>query len=175
MFECWHADFGDCLFGAIARLFEKGHTAAIVLNSDGPTLPTSLLVEAANFLAQPGDRMVFGPAEDGGYYLLGIKSAHRRLFEDIAWSTEHVAQQTLARATEIGLPVHILAPWYDVDDIATLRRLFAELLEGAQSNAQLKPYQAQQTAKLLRRLSADDTFRNRIGIAGSPPVARVAP
>ena len=43
-------------------------------------------------LAQPGERAVLGPSTDGGYYLLGLKTAHRRLFEDIAWSTERVAR-----------------------------------------------------------------------------------
>ena len=79
-------------------LFAAGHASAVVLNSDSPTLPTSLLVETAQVLARPGDRAVLGPSTDGGYYLLGIKQAHRRLFEDIDWSTERVARQTLERA-----------------------------------------------------------------------------
>ena len=91
-----------------------------MLNSDSPTLPTALLNETADVLAQPGDRAVLGPSSDGGYYLLGLKAAHRRLFEDIAWSTERVAEQTRERAREIGLDVHLLPVWYDVDDIESL-------------------------------------------------------
>ncbi len=115
LIEAWYPDFGDCLFSAIARLFECGHGSAVVLNADSPTLPTSLLVETAQVLARPGDRAVLGPASDGGYYLLGLKEAQRRLFQDIAWSTEHVARQTLERAAELRLPVHVLPEWYDVD------------------------------------------------------------
>ena len=89
----------------------------MVLNSDSPTLPTAFLVETAEMLARPGERAVLGPSSDGGYYLLGLKTAHRRLFDDIAWSTERVAEQTLERAREIGLDVHMLPVWYDVDDI----------------------------------------------------------
>ena len=48
---------------------------------------------------------MIGPSTDGGYYLIGIKRAHRRLFDDIAWSSEHVLRQTLARADELGLPI----------------------------------------------------------------------
>ena len=88
-----------------------------MLNSDSPTLPTALLSETAEALARPGDRAVLGPSSDGGYYLLGLKTAHRRLFEDIAWSTERVAEQTLERAREIGLEVYRLPVWYDVDDV----------------------------------------------------------
>ena len=73
LIEAWHPNFGDCLFSAIAQLLDRGHRSAVVLNSDSPTLPTSLLVETAQVLARPGDRAVLGPANDGGYYLLGLK------------------------------------------------------------------------------------------------------
>ncbi len=81
LIEAWRPDFGDCLFAAIDRML-RVHNAAVVLNSDSPTLPTSLLVEAARALARPGDRVVIGPSTDGGYYLLGVKARHRALFED---------------------------------------------------------------------------------------------
>ena len=80
--------------------------------------PPEFLLETARLLAQAGDRAVLGPCTDGGYYLLGLKAPHRRLFEDVAWSTAQVAQQTRARAAEIGLPLHELPEWYDVDDVA---------------------------------------------------------
>src|SRR5215469_4726383 len=118
--EVWHPDLGICLIETLKGLFAAGHKAACVLNSDSPTLPPSLLVEMAEALAQPGDRAVLGPSADGGYYLLGLKTMHVRLFEDIAWSTEIVAEQTLERAAEIGLPVHVLPVWYDVDDCQTI-------------------------------------------------------
>ena len=121
-------DFGDCLLHTIEQLLARGHAAAVVLNSDSPTLPTEFLVETAQKLAEPGERAVLGPSCDGGYYLLGLKTAHRRMFQDIAWSTGHVARQTLERAGEIGLAVHMLPVWYDIDDVDGLRRLGAELL-----------------------------------------------
>jgi rSAM/selenodomain-associated transferase 1 len=142
LIEAWYPNFGDCLFTAIAQILERGHRSAVVLNSDSPTLPTSLLVETAQVLARPGDRAVLGPAHDGGYYLLGLKTAHRRLFQDIAWSTEHVARQTLERAAEVGLPVHVLPTWYDVDDVKTLKMLQAELFEGQSFALQRFPAKA---------------------------------
>ncbi len=122
LIECWLPDFGDCLLGADHASCSTAATAAPSCST--PTARRcrpSLLVETASVLARPGDRAVLGPSTDGGYYLLGLKAAHRRLFEDIAWSTEHVAQQTLERAAEIGLDVHMLPTWYDVDDIDSLR------------------------------------------------------
>ena len=67
-----------------------------------------------------------GPCTDGGYYLLGLKTMHRRLFEDITWGTKQVAAETLERAREVKLDVHLLPPWYDVDDVEGLRRLHDE-------------------------------------------------
>ena len=98
-----------------------------MLNADSPTLPPSVLAEAARALAEPGDRIVLGPSNDGGYYLLGMKAMHGDLFEDITWSTEHVTRQTLQRAAELRLDVHLLPQWYDVDDALSFEILRAEL------------------------------------------------
>jgi uncharacterized protein len=123
-------DFGACLFRAAASLLTAGHESVCLLNSDSPTLPTGYLVAAATALAAPGDRVVIGPATDGGYYLIGIKHPHRRLFQDVDWSTERVFRQTLLRADELGLPVVVLPSWYDVDCEAALRVLIGELVDG---------------------------------------------
>jgi len=77
---------------------------------------------------------VLGEAEDGGYYLIGLKHAHRHLFDGIAWSTAEVFARTRQRAAEIDLPVQLLPPWYDVDDAETLNRLCEELLVPSTSN-----------------------------------------
>ncbi len=161
----WWPNFGDCLFRTIAQILARGHGAAVVLNSDSPTLPTALLIETAAALARPGDRAVLGPSSDGGYYLLGLKAAHRRMFEDIAWSTARVAEQTLERAREINLDVHTLPVWYDVDDADGLRRLHAELCGDdpqRQRPTAHAPHFAVQTAGLLSRLWRDRDFGRRI-------------
>ena len=161
LIEAWLPNFGDCLFHTIREILARGHDGAVVLNADSPTLPTAFLVETAEVLARPGDRAVLGPSTDGGYYLLGLKFAHRRMFEDIAWSTERVAEQTLARAREIGLDVHMLPAWYDVDDIDGLRRLQAELRDcAAKAPPQdlAVPHYAVQTAKLMNELARDRDF-----------------
>jgi len=118
--------FGRCLLHAILAMFARGHQAAVVLNSDSPTLPTSVLVRTAALLQAEGDRVVLGPAEDGGYYLLGMKAAHAHLFADIAWSTDAVAETTRRRAAALGLELVELPMWYDVDDAASLIRLLEQ-------------------------------------------------
>ena len=129
LFEAWCPTFGDTLSGALHSLLSRGHEAACVLNADSPTLPVSILREAATRLALPGDRVVLGPSTDGGYYLLGLKTVHEHLFEEIAWSTEVVFAQTLQRAEAIGVAVELLPEWYDVDDAESLMVLRRELFD----------------------------------------------
>lgn len=126
-----NAGIGRSLFHAARDLLAAGYGSACLVNADSPTLPTDLLVEAVHRLQEPGDRVVLGPAADGGYYLIGLKYFHQRLFEAIDWSTERVYRQTIARAGEIGLAVASLREWYDVDDGATLAVLARELLLSA--------------------------------------------
>jgi uncharacterized protein len=143
--------FGRCLLHAILAMLARGHGAAVVLNSDSPTLPTALLARTGALLAADGDRVVLGPADDGGYYLLGMKAAHAHLFADIAWSTDSVAETTRTRATELGLEVAVLPAWYDVDDQAALNRLLDETAMPQVSNG-LIPYAAPFTALALARM-----------------------
>jgi rSAM/selenodomain-associated transferase 1 len=164
LIDAWCPNFGDCLFTAVNGLFAAGHDFAVVLNSDSPTLPTALLTETAAVLARPDDRVVIGPSSDGGYYLLGIKRPHRHLFEDVDWSTDRVARQSIERAREIGLEVHELPVWYDVDDQHALRLLHAELFEGRSFNPELMPFPASHTAALMRRLAMDSDLANRLGV-----------
>jgi rSAM/selenodomain-associated transferase 1 len=156
--------FGRCLFHAIHTLLAAGYDSAVVLNSDSPTLPTALLDRTARLLAQPGERAVLGPADDGGYYLLGVKSPHAHLFADIAWSTETVAAQTLLRAQEIGLEVVRLPAWYDVDDAESLARLIRDTAPGAAAaDGAEQPFAAPATVAALfeMRLHEDAALRER--------------
>ena len=120
-------DLGDVLFGAARDLLIDGHDCVLLVNGDSPTLPARFLAQAMETLREPGDRMVLGPASDGGYYLIGLKRPHRHLFTQIAWGTETVARSTCERAAEIGLATALLPEWYDIDDIETLGWLRDEL------------------------------------------------
>lgn len=146
------AALGRSLLHAFRTMLALGHRAAVALNADSPTLPTALLVRTATMLAAPGDRVVLGPAEDGGYYLIGMKSAHAHLFADIPWSTGAVAATTRARAAALGLEVVELPAWYDVDDPAALIRLRDETQGERQTVPAVRglhPYPAPFTARTL--------------------------
>jgi uncharacterized protein len=168
LLDAWLPNFGDCLFHTIRELLQRGHDSAVVLNADSPTLPTAFLVETAEALARPGDRAVLGPSTDGGYYLLGLKAAHRCMFDDIAWSTERVAEQTLERAREIDLKIHTLPAWYDVDDLDDLRRLHGEVCgpdKDLRRRDGVVPHRAGQTAALMAKLARGrDFLRSWTGI-----------
>jgi rSAM/selenodomain-associated transferase 1 len=118
---------GDRLCNATDDLLKEGYSSFCLINSDSPTLPRSVLDRAIESLARDGDRVVLGAADDGGYYLIGLKQVHGNLFERIAWSTADVLAHTVERAAEIGLEVVMLPRWYDVDDAETLNRLCEEL------------------------------------------------
>lgn len=120
-------ELGRVLLRTTSDFLAAGHDCAVLVNGDSPTLPPQLLTQAIEALRRPGDRMVLGPAADGGYYLIGLKAAHRHLFTGIPWGTDSVARVTLGRASEIGLDIVCLPEWYDIDDAETLGWLREEL------------------------------------------------
>jgi rSAM/selenodomain-associated transferase 1 len=151
---------GERLINAAAELLGNGFESVCLINSDSPTLPREILGTAVSLLAQDGDRVVLGPSQDGGYYLIGLKRPHRSLFERIAWSTADVLAHTTERAAEIDLPVELLPTWYDVDDLATLRLLCDELSllsDGHHSQVQFQGgFDAPHTRNYLAELIAED-------------------
>jgi rSAM/selenodomain-associated transferase 1 len=152
------AGLGLALLHAMRALFAEGFGGVCLLNSDSPDLPTAVLRDAARRLMAPEGEAVLGPAEDGGYYLLGLRAPHAGMFADIAWSTGEVAAMTRARAAALGLRLDELPPWYDVDDAASLRRLLAGGGEGGPV-PDLKPSGAPATRAVLARLSPAERLR----------------
>jgi rSAM/selenodomain-associated transferase 1 len=123
-------DLGARLIRATADLLAPGRAGAVLVNSDGPTLPGSIL-RAAVDAVRSGDSVVLSPALDGGYTLIGLAKPHPEVFTGIPWSTASVYQTTLERAREAALAVTNVPSWYDVDDLASLRVLEAELTDAS--------------------------------------------
>ena len=145
--------FGERLAFATEDLLRLGFASLCLIDSDSPTVPERAFAEAVELLSLPSDSVVLGPSDDGGYYLIGLKKVHRQLFEGIDWSTKRVLEQTIQRAREIDLPVHLLPTWYDVDDRATLSRLCQELFgaNGSANAGHPAPATRQFLAELLQR------------------------
>jgi rSAM/selenodomain-associated transferase 1 len=113
-------DLGKRMAGALELLQADGGPALLV-GSDSPDLPLSLVAEALRML-QTADA-VAAPAADGGYVLVGARKPAPQLFADIPWSTPEVLAASRRRAAQLGLDWRELPGWEDVDDWDALCRL----------------------------------------------------
>jgi len=111
-------DLGERLLNAAARAFSEGAVRIVVVGTDCPDLSPEILEEA--FAALQSVDLVLGPAMDGGYFLIGLRSPQPDIFHRIDWGTDRVLQQTLDRARQLQLSVHQLSPLSDVDEPADL-------------------------------------------------------
>jgi rSAM/selenodomain-associated transferase 1 len=115
------ACLGRRLEDAFTALADLGYHARVVIGTDAPDLPLSYVRQAFELLTG-GKDAVFGPAEDGGYYLVGIRGGYGSLFHDIPWSGPQVLEVSVAAAKREGLDWALLPTWYDVDSPEDLRR-----------------------------------------------------
>ena len=120
------SDLGERMYRGLLDLFARGYDLAIIVGSDLPRLRGSLIEEAASTLRQNLADVILGPADDGGYYLLGLRKPYEGLFQGIQWSTSTVLATTIAVAHRLGLRVHLLPQLRDVDTREDLRALMSE-------------------------------------------------
>jgi uncharacterized protein len=107
----------------IATLGLLQSDAVVLIGNDCPALDGDYLRAACNGLQQRS--VVIGPAEDGGYVLLGLRDMHASLFGDMPWGTEHVLNATLARLQQLDWHPLLLPALWDVDRPEDLCRLAA--------------------------------------------------
>ena len=124
------AGLGERLISATQWAAKQGYTKILLVGSDSPTLPTSYILQALTLLDSRD--IVIGPSTDGGYYLIGFSTANVAMtvpfvFEDIAWSTAGVFEQTMARIHSVKATVGLLPPWYDIDTAEDLAFLHAHI------------------------------------------------
>lgn len=116
---------GDRMKGLFAGALQGGAKRVVLLGSDSPTLPVEYVRQAFRVLEE--HPVVLGPAEDGGYYLVGASGEVPTIFDRIDWGTGNVMAQTVSQLEAAGCSFATLAPWYDVDRIGDLKRLRDEL------------------------------------------------
>ena len=115
---------GERLEQAIREAFRDDAKRVVVIGTDCPEITADLLAQALRELASVD--AVLGPALDGGYYLIGLRSHRPELFRGIDWGTDTVLRQTLEAAAKSGLKVRKLRPLADVDrpeDLLAWRRI----------------------------------------------------
>ncbi|HKW21354.1 MAG TPA: TIGR04282 family arsenosugar biosynthesis glycosyltransferase [Ktedonobacterales bacterium] len=116
-------DFAERLYYICCDVAALGYARTAILGSDSPQVPGTVIVEA--FASLRGADVVLGPADDGGYYLVGLWNhpAPPDLFTGITMSTPLVFTQTLERAQSLGLAIRLAPTTFDVDSEADLPRL----------------------------------------------------
>ena len=107
-------DLGKRISNAFEWLFEKGFSKIVIIGSDCLELDEKMISDA--FLKLNESEIVIGPATDGGYYLLGMQSPFKNLFENIIWSSGNVFTETLKQIQQKKLIVHLLPTLNDVDE-----------------------------------------------------------
>jgi uncharacterized protein len=125
------ADLGERMVQAFARGFAAGFGPVLLRGGDVPDLPAAVVSEATRVLAAGRDQVVLGPCPDGGYYLAGLSKPQPLLFQGPAWSSGTVLTDTLRLARELGLRVHLLPPWPDIDTYDNLRTFLHRARPGA--------------------------------------------
>lgn len=116
-------DLGTRMQQAFAQLFPMGFSAIAIIGSDSPDLPPDIIHEAFTSLEDSQTDIVFGPAEDGGYYLIAMKRLWRALFTGVNWSSATVLAESLEIARDSFLGVALLPEWYDIDNPEDLVKL----------------------------------------------------
>ncbi len=111
---------GEKLLNAFEYLFESGYKRVCIIGSDSPTLPSYYIYDAYEQLKYK--EVVVGPAEDGGYYLIGMRAMFRALFSGIAWGTPEVLRQTLDRVETAAVSYTLLPEWFDIDRQEDIKR-----------------------------------------------------
>ena len=115
------ADLGERMHHALSRALRR-HRGAILIGTDCPALRAADLRRAARLLAGGCD-VVLGPAEDGGYVLIGARRVSPRLFDGIAWGSPGVYAATAKALEASGYRWRALRLLWDVDRPQDLERL----------------------------------------------------
>jgi len=117
-------DLGWKMLRAFAHAFQQGYRKAVIIGSDLPTLDQSRIKEA--FRQLETHDAVLGPTDDGGYYLVALKTLHPELFADVSWSTEQVFAQTMENARRANLQITLLKKEADLDTFPDVRKFWEQ-------------------------------------------------
>lgn len=139
-------DLGQRQERALRRSLKRGGPV-LLIGSDLPGLPASHLEHAAGILTGGADAVI-GPADDGGFYLIGVNRCPKGLLDGLPWSRSKTREKTVERLRDRGLDTRLARPWFDVDEPEDLKRLADALARGRIS--------APNTAKVI------DGFLNKI-------------
>lgn len=108
------------MFNAISRVLGCAYHKAVLVGTDIPDISAPIVLKAFELL--DGSDIVFGPARDGGYYLVGLKTPVKEIFREIEWSTEETLRQSIRRAGQFGYSSAMTGRLADIDTIEDVKR-----------------------------------------------------
>lgn len=124
-------DLGEKMFNAFEFAFEQKADSAVMIGTDSPTFPQKFIKQAFENLEKTD--AVLGKSADGGYYLIGLKTLKKEIFENVEWSSEKTFEQTARNIEKCGLKLSLVPEWFDVDLPEDLERLRKDLSQNADS------------------------------------------
>lgn len=119
-------DLGQRMLNAFYDSFEDGYSKAVLIGSDIPDISKAVITEA--FAKLDDHDVVIGPAEDGGYYLIGMKDAHKELFEDLEYGHNKVYHELVEAAENKGLKIATVKTLFDLDTKADMKKAGIEIV-----------------------------------------------
>lgn len=120
------SDLGERMLNAFKDTFSKGFDHVVLIGSDLPEISTEIINKAFTELNK--NEIVFGPSEDGGYYLIGMSKLHPCVFTNKPWSTTHLLSETIAELKHKIVDVSLLQTLNDIDTFEDLKQ-FPEFLK----------------------------------------------
>ncbi|WP_147679011.1 TIGR04282 family arsenosugar biosynthesis glycosyltransferase [Algibacter pacificus] len=111
-------DLGERMLNAFKNGFEAGYSRIVLIGSDLPDINSKHIEVGLNKLNQT--EVVFGPAEDGGYYLVGLSKMHATVFKNKPWSQDNLLKETLSELKEKRITFSTLETLNDIDNFEDL-------------------------------------------------------
>jgi uncharacterized protein len=118
-------DLGERMSEVFVELWRRGHLNSILIGSDLPPVPLDTLHEVFAYLSSSDKRVVLGPSQDGGYYLVGINQPMPEIFSGMTWSHSRVLAETIGKLARLDIDFHMAREWFDVDRIEDIQQLRA--------------------------------------------------
>ncbi|NNK28325.1 MAG: glycosyltransferase [Flavobacteriaceae bacterium] len=111
-------DLGERMRNAFEEGLNDGYESIVLIGSDLPEIDQEHITSGLNALNNK--EIVFGPALDGGYYLVGLSTLHDELFENKPWSQSSLLEVTLKELDEKKISYELLKPLNDIDTFEDL-------------------------------------------------------
>ena len=113
-------DLGKRMFEALREVFGSGYQRASLVGADIPDLCDSIILDSFDILSE--NDLVYGPAEDGGYYLVGMRKLIKEVFENVPWSSDQTLGKSLEQAGRFGYRTGFTRMLSDIDTIEDVKR-----------------------------------------------------